>query len=96
MLRKKYHARISLNNLLIRKLKYSMNNSPKLSKLNFKMDYDKIKISKEMIEMKRFYNENGYYRAADLLRVLGDSCRGVVISDREEVKRSFLEKCVLT
>lgn len=44
-----------------------------------------------ILKMRRFYDEHGYFRAEDLLRALGDVCRGVSIPlfpiNSEEIRR---------
>ena len=40
-----------------------------------------------LLEMREFYNKNGYYRAEDRLKLLGDPCEGVVLDDKYLKKR---------
>lgn len=65
----------------------------------YKMVYQYKEMPKELenaqpadwvVDMQRFYNEHGYYRAGDLDKLLGDPCKGVtVLTNQEEARKIF-------
>jgi len=44
------------------------------------------------LEMKKFYDKNGFYRASDRLKLLGNPCEGVSLGSCEEMRNRLLEE----
>jgi hypothetical protein len=50
---------------------------------------EKIGLPDGVVEMHRYYKDNGFFKNEDILKVLGDPCKGVSMPKSEEEARNY-------